>query len=85
MNDSLLISKKNYTHINLRTHVSHLPYQRFRRRALELYGLNPDEWGVNVQALSGSPANFAVYTAVLKPHERMMALDLPHGGQYVIL
>lgn len=31
-----------------------------QRRALEVFGLNPEEWGVNVQSLSGSPANFQV-------------------------
>jgi glycine hydroxymethyltransferase len=29
-----------------------------QKRALEAFKLNPDEWGVNVQSLSGSPANF---------------------------
>ena len=51
-----------------------------QKRALELYNLNPEEWGVNVQAYSGSPANFAVYTALVEPHGRIMGLDLPDGG-----
>ena len=49
-------------------------------RALELYNLNNEEWGVNVQPYSGSPANFAAYTALLQPHDRIMGLDLPSGG-----
>lgn len=49
-------------------------------RALKAYSLNPTEWGVNVQPYSGSPANFAVYTAVINPHDRIMGLDLPSGG-----
>lgn len=51
-----------------------------RTRALNAFHLNPDEWGVNVQPYSGSPANFAVYTAFLQPHDRIMGLDLPSGG-----
>jgi glycine hydroxymethyltransferase len=49
-------------------------------RALQAYRLNPSNWGVNVQPYSGSPANFAVYTALLNPHDRIMGLDLPSGG-----
>ena len=51
-----------------------------KRRALEAFSLSADEWGVNVQPLSGSPANFAVYTALVEPHGRIMGLDLPDGG-----
>jgi glycine hydroxymethyltransferase len=49
-------------------------------RALAAFGLDQKEWGVNVQPYSGSTANFAVYTAVMKPHDRLMGLDLPSGG-----
>lgn len=51
-----------------------------QERALKLYGLDPEKWGVNVQPYSGSPGNFAVYTALLNPHDRIMGLDLPSGG-----
>ncbi|CAP61434.1 uncharacterized protein PODANS_4_660 [Podospora anserina S mat+] len=51
-----------------------------QQRALETFGLDAKEWGVNVQALSGAPANLYVYSAIMETHDRLMGLDLPHGG-----
>lgn len=51
-----------------------------KARALQAYRLNPENWGVNVQSYSGSPANFAAYTALIKPGEKIMGLDLYCGG-----
>ncbi|KAH8387024.1 hypothetical protein KR093_004166 [Drosophila rubida] len=51
-----------------------------QNRGLELFNLDRSNWGINVQPYSGSPANLAAYTGVLRPHDRIMGLDLPDGG-----
>lgn len=51
-----------------------------KERALKLFGLSADKWAVNVQPLSGSPANLAVYTALIPQHGKIMGMSLPHGG-----
>src|SRR4051812_18353599 len=44
------------------------------KRALALFGLNSEEWHVNVQPLSGSPANMAVYTALVPQGGKIMGM-----------
>lgn len=51
-----------------------------QKRALDAFSLDSSIWDVNVQSYSGSTANFSVYTALLKPGDRLMGLDLPSGG-----
>lgn len=51
-----------------------------KERALHLFKLDPKDWHVNVQALSGSPANLAVYTALVPLGGKIMGMSLDQGG-----
>ncbi len=49
-------------------------------RALKLFKLKKDLWHVNVQLLSGSPANFALYSALVPVGGKIMGMKLTSGG-----
>jgi len=51
-----------------------------KERALKLFKLKPTEWSVNVQPLSGSPANLAAYLALVEKGGKIMGMELSHGG-----
>ncbi len=53
------------------------------RRCAEVFaanGVKPEQIFVNVQALSGAPANNAVYHALVNPGDTVMGMNLLHGG-----
>ena len=50
-----------------------------QQKALEVYKAS-ENYGVNVQVLSGSPANGMVYLSVLNSGDTIMSLNLANGG-----
>ena len=49
-------------------------------RALKLFKLKKENWHVNVQLLSGSPANLALYSALVPIGGKIMGMKLTSGG-----
>lgn len=49
-------------------------------RALALYKLDPEEWGVSVRVLSGCLANMIAYSAVLDPGDVALGMHFTEGG-----
>jgi len=49
-------------------------------RALKLFKLSKNNWHVNAQLLSGSPANFALYSALVPLGGKIMGMKLTSGG-----
>lgn len=51
-----------------------------QNRALKAFKLSSKIWSVNVQPYSGSPANLAIYAALIRPGDTIMGMNLSAGG-----
>jgi len=51
-----------------------------QERLLKVFKLDPKIWSVNVQSYSGSPANIAIYQALLEEGDTIMGMSLSSGG-----
>jgi len=49
------------------------------QKAKEVFNLD-ENWKVHPQPLSGSPANLAIYFGLLEPGEKILSMELTHGG-----
>lgn len=49
-------------------------------RVLKVFNLSDKKWHVNCKAVSASIANLSVISGLLEPGEKILAMDLTHGG-----
>ena len=45
-----------------------------KKRIYQAFNLNSEEWSINVQTLSGTPANFQVYSALMQPGDKILGM-----------
>lgn len=51
-----------------------------KKRALDLFQLDPEVWGVSLQCLSGSVANMIAYSSVLDVQDKVLGMHRSEGG-----
>lgn len=80
---SVLTNKYSEGYIGKRYYPGNALYDALEKlaqdRIIKLFRLG-SEWRVNVQPYSGSPANVAVYLALMQPGETLMGMALMAGG-----
>jgi glycine hydroxymethyltransferase len=79
-NASVLTDKYAEGYPGKRYYAGQEHYDRIERLAIERAKTVFRAEHANVQPLSGSPMNQAVYFGLLKPGETILAMDLSHGG-----
>jgi glycine hydroxymethyltransferase len=50
------------------------------KRVHQAFKLDPKRWSVNLQPLSGAPANYEILRGLLNLGDKILCLYLPHGG-----
>lgn len=81
---SIFMNKYSEGHIRNRYYQGNINIDRVeylaQKRGLQAFQLDPAQWRVNVQAVTGSIANLAAISALIQPHDKILSLHLYHGG-----